>query len=444
MQIQNRFLDQERAEFLQIKVEASKKRERLASWPREDKELPVVELDVNWVRFSTINHRTSAEQKRAIQITGNPGLFTDDPIGKTAQDAQYEILTQPSAFVDIKADLKIRGQIDNAVVTADGFLINGNRRAAALRSLLQDDHHLNANYIRCHVLPFDTTSAEIIRLETELQVAEVFKEDYSWVNRALLIEELYEQHDKNFDVLAALMHRKVEEIKEDFEKIQQLNQLVALSQGEYLHVDFEANESAFDELSQHIKNKNAREQESVRNVYFLGTLTETPYRKLRHLRRPDGEELVADELREDPQLASIIELVEAQTEINSSDHDELLDDVLGEEPENSIVRQILEFMGTHDKEEPIRLLNGDKLEMLDVREGVARAVIKAADEAAEQLKDINAVKAPMLRLEKAKTEMSFAKNALGKARAIPGWNEEEFVTLLTEVEEILGIIREDI
>ena len=38
------------------------------------------------------------------------------------------------------------------------------------------------------------------------------------------------------------------------------------------HVDFDANESAFDELAKHVKNKSASEVSSVRATYFLGTL----------------------------------------------------------------------------------------------------------------------------------------------------------------------------
>ncbi|MGC8698457.1 MAG: SulP family inorganic anion transporter, partial [Halothiobacillus sp.] len=46
--------------------------------------------------------------------------------------------------------------------------------------------------------------------------------------------------------------------------------LIALSGGSRHHIDFTPNESAFDELAKHVRNKPAPEAEAVRSVYFLG------------------------------------------------------------------------------------------------------------------------------------------------------------------------------
>ncbi|MDB6027099.1 MAG: hypothetical protein JWM68_3322, partial [Verrucomicrobiales bacterium] len=227
----NPFLDQGRASFLKARVNAAPRKGLLAAWPRVDRELPSVELDIDWVRFSTLNHRTKAEQFREVARTGLPNLFSGDPMGTAAQQAQYKILTSQSGFAQLKGDLAERKQQEPAVITAEGVLINGNRRAAALRSLLHEDNDLSGRYIRCLVLPEDATPGEIIRLEAELQVARDFKEAYSWVNQSLLIEELYNENGRNFDIVAAMMHRPVKDIITDFEKIQQVNQLVELSKG---------------------------------------------------------------------------------------------------------------------------------------------------------------------------------------------------------------------
>ena len=178
--MQNKFMDKERVDFLSEKVKASLKMGLLPAWPRAEKELPLVELEVDWVRFSTLNHRTRAEQRRAIHATGTTDLFTMDPLGQTAQKAQYDILCGQSSFEDLKIDLNERGQQEHAVVTAEGVLINGNRRAAAIRSLLHDDKNLNCRYVRCLVLPADSNCSELLQLETELQVAKDFKQEYSW------------------------------------------------------------------------------------------------------------------------------------------------------------------------------------------------------------------------------------------------------------------------
>jgi hypothetical protein len=264
-------------------------------------------------------------------------------------------------------------------------------------------------------------------------VAKDFKQEYSWVNQALLIEELYESYGRDFSAVATLMHRKVKEIREDYEKIQQVNQLVALSQGKWLHVDFEPNESAFNELAQHIRNKNDGEREAVRSVYFLGTLAGVNYRDLRHLRRADAEDLVGDELRGDEQLSEILTVAAVNSE-DAEQKNDLLDDVLGNSGGTSVVRQVLEFVAGLEKDQPVELPSGAEVEVADIYDQIGRAVTKAAEEADEQRRDINAVRAPIIRMERALAEITRARDSLATARAIPGWDEALFSAKVDAVE----------
>ena len=167
--MQNPVLDQERVQYLRARQGAStEKRILLPAWPRKDKELLQVDLEVTWVRFSTLNHRTKSEQMRIVQQLKRPDLFTADPNGEEAQTQQYQILAEQEGFEDLKDDLKARGQQQPAVVTAEGVLINGNRRTAALRSLFRDDDHQPSRYVTCLVLPEDANHREMVDLETEL------------------------------------------------------------------------------------------------------------------------------------------------------------------------------------------------------------------------------------------------------------------------------------
>jgi len=436
----NMFMDVERSDFLEHKVRASSKKGLLSAWPRTEKELPWVELEVDWIRFSTENHRTQAEQRREIHSSGQLNLFTNDPLGPVAQEAQYKILCKQAGFEDLKTDLGERGQQEQAVVTAEGILINGNRRAAALRSLLHDKNDLSCRYIRCLVLPSDATPPEMLQLETELQVAKDFKQNYSWVNEAILIEELYAKHGRDFKQVAMLMHRQEKDIRENYEKIQQVNQLVALSNSKWLHVDFEPNESAFDELAKHIRNKNEIEKKSVRSVYFLGTLAGVNYRDLRNLRRADAQELVEKELQGDKQLEEFLSVAKSNGSADKPQSD-LLDDVLGEENETALVHSVLELVAGLDRNEALELPSGSKLEVDDVYNQLSRTITKAAEEAAEQQKDVSAVEAPIIRLEKALSELSRAHSALPEARAVPSWNEDLYTAKLKAVDECIAKLK---
>ena len=394
----NPVLDQERVEYLRARQAASSpaKRVLLPAWPRPDKELPQVDLEVNWVRLSTLNHRTRSEQMRIAHRLNRLDLFTADPNGDEAQDQQYRILADQEGFDDLKDDLRDRGQQQPAVVTAEGVLINGNRRTAALRSLFNDDDHQPSRYITCLVLPTDANPTEMVDLETELQIAREFKEDYTWVNEALLIEEIFEREGKDWKKVASRMHMGVPAVRRQYEKLQQLHQLVHLSQGTRHHADFVENESAFTELANHVKGKPADEATSVRAAYFLGTLTGVNYRTLRHLRRPDASRRVRQKLEGDLTLGPLLNAD------NPNKESDILDDVLGPQNDKSSgdLTPILSYVARQGQTQEVEV-NGEKIATKDLRDSIKLAVDIAADEAHDEDEDQNAAAAPIKHLERA-------------------------------------------
>ena len=432
--MQNPVLDQERVQYLVARLSSSsEKRILLPAWPRPDKELRQVDLEVTWVRFSTLNHRTKSEQMRIAHQQNRSDLFTADPNGEEAQTHQYRILADLEGFEDLKADLKARRQQQPAVVTAEGVLINGNRRVAALRSLFREEDHQPSRYVSCLVLPADANTREIVDLETELQIAREFKEDYTWVNEALLIEEIFEREGKNWDTVASRMHMDVSSVRSKFEKLQQLHQLVALSQGTRHYADFVPNESAFTELAKHIKGKPAQEAASVRAAYFLGTLTGVNYRTLRHLRRPDASLRVRNELQNDLTLGS---LLDADDEHQESD---ILDDVLGpsQDQQTGDLTSILSYMARHSQSEEVEL-NGMTVTTGDLQDSIKQAVDNAAEDAHGEDLDQNAVAAPIRHLDLATNNVRKAADALPKARALKDWSEDAYAKQLARFKEMLA------
>lgn len=429
----NPVLDQERVAFLKARTILGQA--QVPAWPRATKDLDLVELEVDWVRFSTLNHRTRAEQRAETARTSNPGLFTTDPLGPTAQDAQYRILRAQESFDDLKQDLRARGQQDPAIVTADGVLINGNRRAAALRSLYLDDDQPAAHYVRCLVLPADATAAELIDLETELQIARDFKQEYGWVNEAFLIEELFERENKDFARVATRMHREVADVRSLYEKLQQVHQLVDLAGGVRQHIDFNDNESAFDELAKHIKNKQPAEAEAVRSVYFLGTVANVRYRKLRHLRRPDAAALVHKELVGDPSLNQLLQAAEASA--GSASEPDILDDALGTAAESGPLTPLLALIAGKRPDEAVALGDGGMAEVQDILDSIQSAINAAADEAEEDQRDQTAQLTPLTRADKAITELERALAALPRARAFSGFDEPGMAERVSRLQELI-------
>lgn len=435
----NPVMDQERADFLAARV-ATASRQLLPQWMRPEKELPVVNLPIEWVRYSILNHRTRAEQMREIQKKGVNDLFSGDPLGTAAQQAQFDILSKQDGFEELKQDLRERGQQEPAVVTAEGVLINGNRRSAALRDLWLNDHLPTARYVRAFVLPGDTTADEILDLETELQVAKDYREDYSWVNEALLIEEIFEASNKDWERVAQRMRLKPEKVRAQYEKLQQLHQLVSMSNGTRHHADFVGNESAFEELSKHVRDKQPEEAASVRSVYFLGTLSGVNYRDLRHLRRKDASEFVRGEFSLDPTLASLFAIAEDSAKDST---DDLLDDVLGsggQAESSGALTTVLSFLAQRKADEVIEMPDGSKVPLQELLGSVRSAVNSAAKEASENAKDAQAVAAPIARLSSARDEIVRAGTALAKARAQAGWQEADLKKRIDEVKAALAHI----
>lgn len=432
----NPVLDQERAHFLSLRRGSSTKTATLPAWPRPEKNLPLVSLEVDWVRFSTLNHRTKAEQMRIVEQRQRPDLFSADPMGPEAQDEQYAILRGQEGFADLKADLKERGQQQPAVVTADGILINGNRRSAALRSLYQDDDFQPARYVSCLVLPADATNAELVDLETELQIAREFKEDYTWVNEALLIEEIFNRENKDWSKVASRMHKPAPDARVQYEKLQQLHQLVALSNGTRHHADFVPNESAFTELAGHIKGKPPEEAASVRSAYFLGILTGVNYRTLRHLRRADASALVRKELSENVTLSPLLQ----DQEKPADDALDILDDVLGGPSSDGVgasLTPVLSFFAKQGGQTEVEF-GGAKVSLEKLMESVSHAVDDAAEEASNQTQDDTAVTAPTSCLGNAIKSVNKAVQALPKARILEAWKEQDYQIKLAELKALVA------
>jgi AraC-like DNA-binding protein len=128
--------------------------------------------------FRIENSRTEIQQMKYLRE--HPELPTDlfkDPESSKAQEVQEIILGQinRSAGKDFFDDLSHRGQDEPAIITHDGYLVNGNRRTAALKQL-------GERYINCAVLPEDATAKDIYELEQELQLSQDFREPYHWIN----------------------------------------------------------------------------------------------------------------------------------------------------------------------------------------------------------------------------------------------------------------------
>ena len=168
--------------------------------------------------------------------------------------AQYDILQtmieSSDTGKDLRGDLEKRGQEEPAIITCDGYILNGNRRTAALKSI-------GERYIDCIVLPTDATARDLYELEQELQISKTFKEDYHWINELLNIRTGIT--DKRYGYSSEDMAKRLRISKADVDsKVQQItlvdNFLIwRNSPKEYDYSKLDDAEQVFSDLEKHLR-----------------------------------------------------------------------------------------------------------------------------------------------------------------------------------------------
>src|SRR4051812_26090085 len=142
-------------------------------------DLPRIQVPIAFPLYRLQSGRTHRAQTQYIEDHGLPQDFFADPESEEAQQAQHTILLQMIDQAKLRTDLEQRPQRRPIVLTKDGFIVDGNRRTAALRELGEADH------VDAVVLPDDAESQDLYETELELQMAVDTKADYSWIDQGL-------------------------------------------------------------------------------------------------------------------------------------------------------------------------------------------------------------------------------------------------------------------
>lgn len=164
----------------------------------------VVEVALDFPLYNVHSGRTHRAQSEYIDQHGLPADYFSDPEDEQAQHAQEQLLLQMVDERGLASDLLQRHQKSPLVLTYDGYVIDGNRRLAALR------RDRATEYVRAVVLPEDATRPELFDTELELQMSRETKAEYNWIDEALHVHygltELYEMKSPR-DAMHALASR---------------------------------------------------------------------------------------------------------------------------------------------------------------------------------------------------------------------------------------------
>ena len=101
-----------------------------------------------------------------------------------------------------KKDIAENGQLETGIITSDGVIVDGNRRASLMLSILNDESYPPDVRARCEkfrtvVLPEDADEKEILRLETTFQMGTDEKVGYNAIEKYL---HAYDMLEKGFSI----------------------------------------------------------------------------------------------------------------------------------------------------------------------------------------------------------------------------------------------------
>ena len=146
-------------------------------WRGKQRIFTSIRIETDYLMYRIDNSRTMWQQ---IAYKKNHPEVKDifkDPESKIAQESQEKILLQMLNVSggQFKQDLINRGQEEPGIITYEGYVVNGNRRLAALREI-------GERHMECFVLPKEANEADLFEIEQVLQLSQEFKESYHWIN----------------------------------------------------------------------------------------------------------------------------------------------------------------------------------------------------------------------------------------------------------------------
>ena len=147
-------------------------------------------IDLDHLIYNRHNGRIEAEMLTWEQENAAPyGTYDDELHGKIEKLLWDSNKGRNNATLE---DLKAKGQQRPGIVSLDGVVIDGNRRAMLLRKL--EEKTKTKQYFDAIILPqaYADNQTEIVRLETQYQLGEDAKVEYGPLQKYLHVRRLHE------------------------------------------------------------------------------------------------------------------------------------------------------------------------------------------------------------------------------------------------------------
>lgn len=168
---------------------------------------PVYVVPLDLPKYRLENGRTQAAQEN--YLAKNPKLplnfFRQDKESEQAQRVQHELLYEmigKNNLINYFKDESTK-QTEPLIITNEGYVVNGNRRLCAMRTLYYAESKETYSHfanIEVLILPV-CTSQDIDELEAYLQIQQDVKAEYTWISEACMLRARQQEHGYDDEML---------------------------------------------------------------------------------------------------------------------------------------------------------------------------------------------------------------------------------------------------
>lgn len=221
----------------------------------ERKEFDAFLIPLEYLSYNPYNGRIGSVVK-SFEKQNRP-LNTDNP-EDNALIEKFLWESKPDANERTLKSLLHDHQQRFGIVTSDGRIIDGNRRASILARIWHDSKIVvgkkqHTEYFKAIILPTDADKKEIIRLETTYQMAEDAKVDYAPIEKYLKASDLKELNFSN-EQIASFMGVKLPDVKMYLEVLDLMNEYLDTYGYSGIYTALDKSEDSFQKLRSALKN----------------------------------------------------------------------------------------------------------------------------------------------------------------------------------------------
>ena len=159
-------------------------------WEKKEKPAVVYKIPIEYCKYRVDNGRIITQ---VLTHKKKKGELNPDDVSTQELLASFLADSDRAQNENLKKKIKIEGQKEAAIITADGFLINGNRRKMVLEQLNKENPNKDYQYLKVVRLPgtdnsaLRPTIADIALLENRYQVYTTGKSEYTLMNKIMTL-----------------------------------------------------------------------------------------------------------------------------------------------------------------------------------------------------------------------------------------------------------------